>query len=56
MIFGSDWPVCLLATGYAQWFELLDRYAAKLSAEEREEFCGGTAIRAYNLTGTGAAQ
>ena len=56
LMMGSDWPVCLLATSYTQWFEFLDRYAARLSEQEREQFCGGTAIRAYNLSNTGAAQ
>jgi L-fuconolactonase len=50
LMMGSDWPVCLLATGYAQWFELLDRYSQKLSMDEREEFCGGTAIGVYRLS------
>ena len=49
LMMGSDWPVCLLATEYAQWFDLLDRYAAKLSQHEREQFQGGTAIRVYGL-------
>lgn len=50
LMMGSDWPVCLLAIEYAKWFELLDRYAGKLTAQEREQFCGGTAIRVYGLS------
>ncbi len=50
LMMGSDWPVCLLATEYAQWFGFLDRYTAALSEHEREQFCGGTANRAYRLT------
>src|SRR5271165_125381 len=50
LMMGSDWPVCLLATEYAQWFGFLDRYTATLSEHEREQFCGGTANRAYRLT------
>ncbi|MBV8672010.1 MAG: amidohydrolase family protein, partial [Acidobacteriaceae bacterium] len=46
---GSDWPVCLLASEYAQWFDLLDRYAEKLTEHERDQFCGETAIRVYHL-------
>jgi L-fuconolactonase len=49
LMMGSDWPVCLLATGYSDWFALLDRYAAALSEHEREQFCGGTAARVYRL-------
>jgi L-fuconolactonase len=49
LMMGSDWPVCLVAAEYAQWFDLLDRYAGKLTGHEREQFCGGTAIRVYRL-------
>ena len=50
LMMGSDWPVCLLATEYVQWFNLLDCYTASLSEHEREQFCGGTATRVYRLT------
>jgi L-fuconolactonase len=50
LMMGSDWPVCLLATEYAQWFGLLDRYSCKLTIDEREQFCGGTATRVYRLS------
>jgi len=49
LMMGSDWPVCLVATEYAQWFSFLDRYTAAMSDHEREQFCGGTANRAYRL-------
>ena len=52
LMMGSDWPVCLLAVGYKEWFRLLDGYAAKLSEHERELFCGGTAIQVYRLDST----
>ena len=41
---GSDWPVCLLATTYAQCFELLRGYFANFSEPERAAIFGGTAI------------
>jgi len=50
LMMGSDWPVCLLAADYAQWFGFLDRYVATVSDDEREQFCGGTATRVYRLT------
>ncbi len=50
LMMGSDWPVCLLATEYAQWFGLLDRYSCKLTTDEREQLCGGTATRVYRLS------
>jgi L-fuconolactonase len=46
---GSDWPVCLLATGYAQWFDLLRSYFASFSEPERDAIFGGTAIEVYGL-------
>ena len=49
LMMGSDWPVCLLASEYAQWFDLLDRYAEKLTEQERHQFCGETAVRVYRL-------
>jgi len=52
LMMGSDWPVCILAVEYSRWFTLLDAYATKLSDQEREQFCGGTAIRIYGLNQT----
>jgi L-fuconolactonase len=46
---GSDWPVCLLAIGYAQWFDLLRTYFAAFSESERAAIFGGTAIQVYGL-------
>jgi L-fuconolactonase len=46
---GSDWPVCLLATEYAQWFDLLRSYFAAFSDSERAAIFGGTAIEVYQL-------
>lgn len=46
---GSDWPVCLVASGYAQWFEVLRTYFAGFSEAERAAVFGGTAIAVYGL-------
>jgi L-fuconolactonase len=46
---GSDWPVCLVASGYAQWFEVLRTYFAGFSEAERRWVFGGTAIEVYGL-------
>jgi L-fuconolactonase len=45
---GSDWPVCLVASGYAGWFEVRD-YFAGFSETERAQVFGGTAIEVYGL-------
>ena len=49
LMYGSDWPVCLLGVRYARWFELVARFAARLSTDERDRVLGGTAIEAYRL-------
>jgi len=49
LMFGSDWPVCLLAASYEQVFDAISDNLATLSAAEREEIFSGTAIRAYRL-------
>ncbi len=49
LMFGSDWPVCLLAAPYARVAALIDSWAAPLSPDERAAIWGGTAKRAYSL-------
>jgi L-fuconolactonase len=46
---GSDWPVCLVATGYARWWGLLREYFAAFSEAERSAIFGGTATAVYGL-------
>lgn len=46
---GSDWPVCLVASGYGQWFELLRKYFAGFSEAEQAAVFGGTATAVYGL-------
>lgn len=48
-MFGSDWPVCLVASGYTQWIETVQRMAAEFSLSEKLALFGGTAIAAYRL-------
>jgi L-fuconolactonase len=50
LLFGSDWPVCTLATGYVRWAETIASWAAKLSSEERDRILGGTALEVYRLS------
>ncbi|MEN8662174.1 MAG: amidohydrolase family protein [Lentimonas sp.] len=49
LMFGSDWPVSLLATGYTQWTEVIRNYIAPLSADEQSAIMGETAVQAYKL-------
>jgi L-fuconolactonase len=46
---GSDWPVCLVAAGYGQWWQVLRNYCADFSDDERADIFGATAIKIYNL-------
>ncbi len=46
---GSDWPVCLVASGYAQWWAVLRAYFAGFSEDERARVFGGTATEVYGL-------
>ena len=47
LMFGSDWPVCLLAAEYAQVFALVRDYIAPLSPEAQAKVLGGNAARFY---------
>jgi L-fuconolactonase len=49
MMFGSDWPVCLLAASYSQTIDLMEEFAKDFSKSEQESFWAGTAKRAYKL-------
>jgi L-fuconolactonase len=53
-MFGSDWPVCLLASDYAGVYALAGSLVAGLSAEERAAVFGGTAARVYGIGDMGA--
>ncbi len=49
LMFGSDWPVCLLSSEYRPMKEIVDTFAERLSADEREALYGGTAARFYGI-------
>jgi L-fuconolactonase len=49
LMFGSDWPVCLLAASYDEVVRVAEELTAGLSDDERTEVFGGTAARAYGL-------
>jgi L-fuconolactonase len=51
LMYGSDWPVCLLAGGYDRVFGLAESYFAKLPAEARAKIFGGNAARFYGIAG-----
>jgi L-fuconolactonase len=49
LMFGSDWPVCLLAAGYRDWVEIVTQMTSVLSPAEQRRVLGETAVEAYNL-------
>ncbi|WP_433220955.1 amidohydrolase family protein [Dactylosporangium sp. CS-047395] len=51
LMFGSDWPVCLLAADYRGVRDALARALPPLSPAESEAIYAGTAARTYHLFG-----
>jgi L-fuconolactonase len=49
LMFGSDWPVCLLAAEYGEVVDLAEGYFAGLSAAERTRIFGENAADFYGL-------
>jgi len=49
LMFGSDWPVCLLACSYGRWHDLVRQWTSKLTLTEQRLVLGHTAIEAYKL-------
>jgi L-fuconolactonase len=49
VMFGSDWPVCLLAAEYAAVVDVARRLSAGLTPTESARLFGGTAIEVYRL-------
>lgn len=47
LMFGSDWPVCLLQSEYHQWLETVISFIGKLSESEKSAIMGGNAARIY---------
>ena len=49
LMFGSDWPVCVVAVEYGRWAELVRGWVSELPAADQERVLGGTAVEAYGL-------
>jgi L-fuconolactonase len=49
LMFGSDWPVCLLAATYRQVKQLIDDYMKGYSEADKEKIFGGNAACFYGL-------
>jgi L-fucono-1,5-lactonase len=53
LMFGSDWPVCLLAGTYRRVKGVVDDYTRNLRAADRDKIFGGNAARFYGIEGQG---
>ncbi|MFT7363267.1 MAG: L-fuconolactonase, partial [Algoriphagus sp.] len=49
LMFGSDWPVCLVAGQYEQVLEIIERFIQPLSESEKAQIMGGTATEFYGI-------
>jgi len=49
LMFGSDWPVCLVACDYTRWANIVRGFIQTLSPTEQADIMGNTARRAYRL-------
>ncbi len=49
LIWGSDWPVMMLAGDYQEWVDLCDLALAGLTVEERDAVYRGNACRFYRI-------
>jgi L-fuconolactonase len=49
LMYGSDWPVCLVAASYEEQFSIIQKYFSDFSAGEKKQILGGNAERFYNL-------
>lgn len=51
LLFGSDWPVCLVAANYTQVKTLIDEYVHPWGEEVRAKVFGANAVAFYGLDG-----
>ena len=49
LMFGSDWPVCLLAGSYEHVVKIIDLFIEDLNPKEKNNIMGGNACNFYNL-------
>jgi L-fuconolactonase len=49
LMYGSDWPVCLLKTDYEAWVAAIGSLMNELSADEQADIMGRNAMRVYAL-------
>ena len=50
VVFGGDWPVCLLGATYRQWLESLRAIVSERPEADRQKLFADNAVRIYELT------
>ncbi|RDV16947.1 amidohydrolase [Pontibacter diazotrophicus] len=50
IMYGSDWPVCLVAASYEEVLSIVEDYFSAFSQAEQAAFFGGNASRFYKLS------
>ncbi|WP_317044062.1 amidohydrolase family protein [Flavobacterium aquidurense] len=48
-MFGSDWPVCLLAASYAESCEIITHYFSGFSKKDQDKIWGNNAVEFFDL-------
>jgi L-fuconolactonase len=49
IMYGSDWPVCLVASSYSKTMNIAEEYFSSFSNEEQDNFFGNNAAAFYQL-------
>ena len=49
LMFGSDWPVCLVATSYPKWLQTARNYFNSLSVQQKDAIFGGNCCKFYGI-------
>ena len=49
VMFGSDWPVCLLGATYAEACDIIEGNTTHLTEEEKAKLWGGNAMKFYDI-------
>lgn len=52
LIWGSDWPVCQLAGGFADWYQVTQQWLKNQTEKEQVMIMGRTAQQAYGIKET----
>ncbi len=49
LLFGSDWPVCLLGCNYKDWVKGIQKFLLPLSENEKNNIMGLNALKVYRI-------